>query len=162
MIFEKKMMPDLVFSSYRDVTPDVLSSLAPYEELDASDGVVSWYRALREAGVSVTLVSNNHRERAERFCARLGCPFHYDVKKPSVKYLLLSMEEMGSGKRDAVFLGDQLLTDALAAHRAGIRALIVPPIKDKKTLFFKAKRLIEKPYMKKYRKLHGGCDNDKT
>ena len=175
MLFEKKLMPDMTLGTYRDVTPELLralgakalicdvdNTLAPYEELDASDEVVAWHAALRDTGITVTLVSNNHRERAERFCRRLGCPFHHDVGKPSAKYLLLSMKEMGSTPRDTVFLGDQLLTDALAAHRAGMRALIVPPIKDKRSLFFRAKRLIERPYMKKYRKLHGGHDDDKT
>jgi hypothetical protein len=80
------------------------------------------------------------------------------VKKPSAKYLKLSMKEMESKKENTVFLGDQLLTDSLAAHRAGIRAVIVPPIKDKKSLFFKAKRLIERPYIKKYRR----TNNDET
>ena len=51
-------------------------------------------------------------------------------------------------------LGDQLLTDTLAAHRLGLISIIVPPIKDKTTLFFKSKRLIEKPFIKRYKNLH--------
>jgi len=33
-------------------------------------------------------------------------------------------------------------------------SIIVPPIKDKTSLFFKSKRLIEKPFIRRYKKLH--------
>ena len=171
MLFEKKLMPDYTFGSFRDVTPELLKSLgaravisdidntlAPYEDLDAPKEVVEWVKALSDAGISLTLVSNNKSGRVERFCKELSCRRYADVKKPSPKYLLLAMEDAGCGKNETVFLGDQLLTDALAAHRAGIRALIVPPIKDKRSLFFKFKRWVERPYMKKYRKLNGGVN----
>ena len=176
MIAEKLFLPDLMLSSYRELTPALLSelgvralisdidnTLAPYEELDASDEVVGWIGALKEAGVSVTLVSNNRRDRVERYNRRLLCNAYGNVKKPSVKYLVAAMEDMESTPEDTIFLGDQLLTDALAAHRAGMRAVIVPPIKDKRSLFFRFKRSIERPYIKKYNKLHGKeTENDKT
>ena len=60
------------------------------------------------------------------------------------------MAEYGASVEESVLLGDQLLTDAACAKRAGMYCIIVPPIKDKKTLFFRFKRLIEKPYMKKF------------
>lgn len=165
MLFEKKLMPDYTFDSFEGVTPEFLSSLgaralisdidntlAPYETLDAPERVIKWLKELRAAGIAVTLVSNNKSDRVVRFAEGTGCCAYADVKKPSPKYLLLAMKEMGTDENETVFLGDQLLTDALAAHRAGLRAVIVPPIKDKKSLFFKFKRLIERPYMKKYRR----------
>ena len=174
MILEKKLMPDYVFDSFRDVTPELLSSLgakavisdvdntlAPYEDLDPPKDVVDWINSLGAAGISLTLVSNNKSDRVDRFCKGLPCRYYANVKKPSPKYLLLSMKETGHGAEDTVFLGDQLLTDSLAAHRAGIRALIVPPIRDKKSLFFRLKRLIEKPYMKKFRRLNGNAEKDR-
>jgi len=43
----------------------------------------------------------------------------------------------------------------LSARNLGIKiALLVPPIKDKLTLFFRFKRLMEKPILRRYRKLH--------
>ncbi|MBR4896009.1 MAG: hypothetical protein IKZ41_06250 [Clostridia bacterium] len=51
---------------------------------------------------------------------------------------------------DSLLLGDKLLTDCAAGRRAGMRVIIVPPIKDKTTLFFRAKRWIERPYVRKY------------
>lgn len=166
MIFEKKLMPDHTFSVFSEVDADFLKSLGiralisdidntlvPYEILDPTEEIRRWVKELKDAGIRITFVSNNHSERVERFNLKLGCTAYADVRKPSPKFLIRAMSEMGSGTRDTLFLGDQLLTDALAAHRAGIKAVIVPPIKDKKSLFFKAKRLIEKPYMRKYMKM---------
>ena len=52
-------------------------------------------------------------------------------------------------------LGDQLLTDAYAGKHIGLRAIIVPPIHDKTNPFFKCKRLLERPFIRKYAKAHG-------
>lgn len=166
MIFEKQLMPDFLYGSFRDITPDLMkkigkkalisdidNTLVPYEVLDATDEIVSWVNALRESGIAVTFVSNNQPERVKRFNEKLSCLAFADVHKPSVKYLLRSAEITGVPPKDSLFLGDQLLTDALAAHRCGMKAAIVPPIKDKTSLFFKIKRLIERPYIKKYNRL---------
>ena len=64
------------------------------------------------------------------------------------------MEEMGVEPSVTAGLGDQLLTDTLAVHNLDMISIIVPPIKDKTTLFFKFKRWLERPYIKRYHKLH--------
>ena len=66
--------------------------------------------------------------------------------------LLTAMEKMGSTPENTAAIGDQLLTDALGAHRLGMPAFIVPPIKDKTTTFYKIKRFIEKPYIRAYKR----------
>ncbi len=167
LLFEKTLMPDYVLASFRDVTPDFMkrigakalisdidNTLVPYEIAEATDEIIAWVGSLREAKIPVTFVSNNKSDRVERFNQRLNCTAFADVHKPSVKYIMKSCEITGIAPRDTLFLGDQLLTDAWAARRCGMKAAIVPPIKDKKTLFFKIKRLIEKPYMKKFARLH--------
>ena len=57
---------------------------------------------------------------------------------------------MGTDKSNTIHMGDQVFTDVWAAHNAGIKAILVPPIKDKTDLFTKLKRLLEKPFLKKY------------
>ena len=91
----------------------------------------------------------------ELFNRTLGLDAYPDSGKPKGKTLRIAMGKMGSDETNTAVLGDQLLTDALAGHLLGLPALIVPPIKDKTTLFFRFKRWLEKPYIKKYRKKHG-------
>ena len=160
--------PDYMFGSYFEVTPDFLQSLgikavlsdidntlAPYEQPDPDEKHKEWVEGLRAAGISVALVSNNHAERVERFNRELNLHAYPDSGKPKGRTLRIAMEKMGVDESCTAVLGDQLLTDALAGHLLGLPALIVPPIKDKTTLFFRFKRWLEKPYIKKYRKKHG-------
>ncbi|MBE6562509.1 MAG: HAD-IIIA family hydrolase [Ruminococcaceae bacterium] len=168
MLFEKTLMPDFFFGAFGEVTveflisngfsaviSDIDNTLVPYEIHSPTEEVKKWLSSLEAAGISVAFVSNNHEDRVTEFNRDLSCPAYWDVKKPSAKYLHIAMKALGSDPENTLFLGDQLLTDAWAAHNAGLKAAIVPPIRDKKNLFFKTKRLIEKPYIKKFLKLKG-------
>ena len=166
------LTPDAMFEKFDDITPEFLLShgitallididntLAPYEQPTPDERIKNYFNSLSSAGIKAALISNNNLERVELFNRELGLLAFADSKKPAKKTLLLAMEKMGSTKENTAAIGDQLLTDALGAHRLGIPAFIVPPIKDKKNLFFRFKRLLEKPYVKKYRRLHPSESN---
>ncbi len=160
------LTPEYVFSTYIDVTPEFLTSLgikallididntlAPYEQDLPDENTIAWFEALKQAGISSALISNNHPPRVELFNSLLGLPAYPDSGKPGSKYLLEAMKEMGSTPENTAGLGDQLLTDTLAVHKLDMISIIVPPINDKKTLFFRFKRLLERPFMRRYRKM---------
>ncbi|MBQ9162714.1 MAG: YqeG family HAD IIIA-type phosphatase [Clostridia bacterium] len=165
---KKILMPDYMFEKYDDITPDFLenigvraliididNTLAPYEQAEPDERLFAWVRAMREHGIGMTLMSNNDRERVELFNRELKLPAYYKSGKPLGKNLKRAMTDMGSDKTDTAVLGDQLLTDALAGNLLGLRAIIVPPIKDKTSLFFRFKRLCERPTVKKFKKRNG-------
>lgn len=162
MIFEKYLLPDRLFDSFRDVTPELLSqmgvrlimcdvdnTLVTYDDPEPTPEVLRWIESLRAAGISLAFISNNDEARLARFNRELGFVAYSKAGKPSTKKYAAAAEALGADRRECAVLGDQLLTDAWAAHRFGVPALIVPPIKDKTSLFFRFKRLIERPYMKK-------------
>jgi len=91
----------------------------------------------------------------ELFNRSLGLPAYPDSGKPSSRSLLAAMAEMGVSPQETAGLGDQLLTDTLAVHRLDMISIIVPPIKDKTNLFFRFKRLCERPFIRKYARTHG-------
>ena len=161
------LTPDYMFNTFDEITPEFLSSigikallididntLAPYEQPEPDEKTINWFASLGRAGISASLISNNHPPRVELFNQRLGLDAYADSGKPKSETLIKAMKKMGSDESNTAVLGDQLLTDALGGHRLGLVALIVPPIKDKTTPFFKFKRWIEKPYIKKYRRSH--------
>ena len=109
-------------------------------------------------GILAALVSNNHAPRVETFNASLGLPAYADSRKPFKKNMLRAMQALGVTPRETAVLGDQLLTDAYAGLRLGMPALIVPPIRDKTTPFFRFKRLCERPFIRRYARQHGWQD----
>lgn len=167
MIFEKYLIPDEMADRFECVTPehllslgkkfiicDIDNTLATYDDPTPPENVVTWCRNMNEKGVTVAFVSNNHEERVALFNKNFGYVAYSDSHKPGTKKLKMAMRDLGATVENAALLGDQLLTDAAAAKTAGLYCIIVPPIRDKKNLFFRFKRWIEIPYVKKYRKMH--------
>lgn len=162
------MMPDYMFRTYEEVTPafleslgvravlaDIDNTLAPYEQAEPDDRIRNWIGSLRAAGISIAFVSNNQRERVELFNRTLGVPAYWKSGKPRARTLYRAMEALGTDRAHTVMLGDQLLTDCLAGKRIGLRAIILPPIRDKRNLFFRFKRWCEKPFIRRFKKQHG-------
>ena len=161
------LSPDYMFRTYREVTPDFLHSigirallmdidntLAPYEQPDPDEYNKEWLAAMQEAGIGLAFISNNNQERVERFNQTLGLPAYWKSGKPFRRSLDDAMTKLNVTAEQTAILGDQLLTDALAGKHIGLRAIIVPPIKDKTSAFFRFKRWCEKPFIRKYKKQH--------
>ncbi len=160
------LTPDAMFEKFDEITPEFLreqnisallididNTLAPYEQPLPDERIKNWFASLAAAGIRSSLVSNNNKERVELFNRELNLPAFPDCKKPFSKNLLFAIKIMEADTEHTAAIGDQLLTDALGAHRLGMKAFIVPPIKDKKNLFFRFKRMLEKPYIRKYKRL---------
>lgn len=91
------LTPDWVFDDYRAVTPDFLHArgvrllltdldftLAPKSVKDPDDAVRAWLAALKDAGVTVMILSNNRNPlRVRRYCATLGIDFvgHASIRR---------------------------------------------------------------------------------
>ena len=162
------LMPDYMFRTFDEITPaflqslgirailaDIDNTLAPYEQPEPDDRIKNWIASLAAAGIAIAFVSNNDRERVELFNRTLGVPAYWKSGKPFKKNLIKAMNDLGGTRETTVMLGDQLLTDALAGHNLGVKCLIVPPIRDKKNAFFRFKRWLEKPVIRKYKKKNG-------
>ena len=160
-----KFVPEYYFKTFNEASADFLTSigvkgivldvdntLEPYENPLPGDHVKEWLAELKEQGISAAIVSNNGGERINLFNSELGLPVYYKAKKPFKKNVLNAMKDMGTDKSNTILMGDQVFTDVWAAHNTGIRAILVPPIKDKTDVFTKFKRLLEKPILKKYKK----------
>jgi len=139
----------------KGVLLDIDNTLVTYDDPEPTESVLSWFNSLVEKGIKIAFISNNSKERVELFNKDLGYYAEGDAKKPSVKGYYRAMEKMGIKKSECAVIGDQVFTDMWAANRAGMYGILVDPIKDKKTLFFRAKRLLEKPIVAKYKKEHG-------
>ena len=159
------LVPDFRFDKFSDVTLeffinqgvkgvilDIDNTLEPYENPMPSPAVVEWLFILNNNGIKTAFVSNNNKDRVNTFNSELKIPAFPKAKKPFSKNLKRAMLEMGSDKSNTVIMGDQVFTDVLAGRMAGIKTILVPPIKDKRDIFTRFKRLLEKPILRKYDK----------
>ena len=160
--------PTYMFAHFYDVTPqfleehgirglliDIDNTLAPYEQPDPDDRIRAWFDDLSSHGIKAALVSNNHADRVERFNSTLGLIAYHESGKPSKKALIRAMDALGVTREETAMMGDQLLTDSLGGKITGIPTIIVPPIRDKKSSFFRFKRWLERPVVKRFKKRNG-------
>ena len=165
MLFERTLMPDEMYDRFDMITPEHLKSLgikyifsdidntlATYDDPTPPENVLRWLDLMEDNGIKVAFVSNNKEERVALFNRDLKYVAYSKAKKPLTGKLKRAMRDLGAEKGNSLLLGDQLLTDAAAGNRAGMYVIIVPPIKDVLTPFFRFKRRIEMPYIEKFKK----------
>ena len=163
----KKLQPDALFSSFEEITPayltsrgikllftDVDNTLAPYEVPEPNEKIRAWLSSMKSAGIRVVFISNNKSPRLDLFNASLGLDAYPNAKKPCGGVLRRAAKDAEIPLSACAVLGDQIFTDIWAGKRLGMLSLMVPPIKDKTTLFFKTKRRLERPILKKFAKAH--------
>ncbi len=161
------LVPEYRFNSFRDVTAefllsigaraillDVDNTLEPYEHPTPTKDVTEWLDTLNRAGIKTAILSNNNQARVDLFNKEIGMPAISRAAKPFAFNLRRMMKLLGTDTTNTVFMGDQILTDVWAAHNAGIRAILVSPINDKKDHFTRFKRILEGPIQRKYDKIH--------
>jgi len=165
-MIDRYLLPDRMFSGYNEITPELLASLGAealvcdidntlvtYDDPEPTEELYAWFDRMAAAGVKIAFVSNNNAARVEGFNRSLGYIAFADAGKPSAARIRTAMEQMGVTPDKTMMLGDQIFTDVLAGRLAGLRCLLVPPIKDKKSLLFRFKRALEKPLLRRYRHL---------
>ncbi len=107
---------------------------------------------LKKEGVRVAFASNNEEQRVMTFANDAGHPAVFNALKPFGWGVKKAMKKIEAPAKECAMLGDQLLTDCLAARHVGMRMILVQPIKDKNSLLFKIKRSCERHILKRYLK----------
>lgn len=133
---------------------DIDNTLAPYEQPLPDARLCKWLQELAEKGISVAFLSNNHAERVTLFNERLGLPCRYDAHKPLPKQARRLFQSLGGTKETTALMGDQIFTDVCCARLCGIRAILVPPIWDKRDRLTRLKRKMERGILRRFYKKH--------
>ncbi len=114
---------------YRGVIFDVDNTLVPHNA-PADDRAKKLFKELHDIGFEALLLSNNKEPRVKTFKEAVTyCSYIYKAGKPGVKGYQKAMEQMGTDETNTIFVGDQILTDIWGANRAGIRSVMVKPVK---------------------------------
>ena len=154
------LVPRRLVAAYKEVTPAYLKeqgvtlllcdldfTLAPKHVRRPDQALRDWMAALAAEGITVMIVSNNRSgSRVTEFCANLGISYQGHAKKPSVKGLKAAMARAGTDPKHTAMLGDKLLTDVLAANRAGVLALMTEPAGGAVTPWQKVLHALQAPF----------------
>lgn len=83
------------------------------------------FRRIQGIGLKTILLSNNDRERTERFIKNIDTPYICDADKPEPGNYLKAVKLLGIKKEEAVVVGDQIFTDILGANRSKLASILV-------------------------------------
>lgn len=135
---------DLLLAGYDNVLLDIDNTLRSRETGEIPRDAGIWLGQARDAGVRFCLLSNNWHDDVFDFAKELDLPIVAKACKPLPLGYVRAMHELGSNKSDTVAIGDQMLTDVVGAHLAGIAAYMVMPLVDVDLKHTVALRVIER------------------
>lgn len=164
----KAFIPDFIFGKTINITPEFLkkqgiknlildidNTLTTHGNPIPAKGIEDWMLLMRQNGIKMVVASNNHQKRVGAFAKKIGLEFIHFSAKPSPLGLWRAMRKIGATRRDTAMVGDQIFTDILGAHIAGVKAILVIAILEEKGIGFKLKRNFEKKYIDRYVKTKG-------
>lgn len=154
--------PDRYFSriSYIDVSFDIVRRGFECVLLDVDNTVLTrdtrsvprdvslWLSRLQSAGVSVCFLSNNFHNDVLIMARELNISIVSKALKPLPFGYMCACKLMGSSKDRTLMIGDQLSTDILGAHLAGLTAYMVCPLVTEDLKHTRVLRVFENAFLK--------------
>ena len=107
---------------------DADNTLAPWRGAVPDPAAARWVESAKAAGFRLCIASNSDAERLRPLEEALGIPAFPRAGKPLPSGLRRIAQEMGAAPGACALIGDQLLTDMLAARLAGMRAVLLEPL----------------------------------
>ncbi len=152
---------DLLRHGIRAVLVDLDNTLIAWNNPDGTPEVRAWLDEMTIADISVVVVSNNKHSRVERAVARFGVDFVSRAMKPFTRGIDIAIERYGFDKDEVIMVGDQLMTDIRAAHRAGIQSVLVKPLVTSDAWNTKINRWRERRVLAKLEEQYGKLEYQK-
>lgn len=154
---------DIALQSILDLTPEILkeneirgllldldNTLTTHDNPRPADGVLDWIALMKETGIKMVIVSNNHYDRVKPFAEMLGLEFVCEGKKPLSDGFNRAQKLMNIPFKNLAVVGDQIYTDVLGANlKRDVKCVYVFPIEHEKKGFLAFKRKIEGPFLPK-------------
>ena len=109
---------------FRGIIFDIDNTLVPHGDSSTLE-IDDLFRRIQGIGLKTILLSNNDRERTERFIKNIDTPYICDADKPEPGNYLKAVKLLGIKKEEAVVVGDQIFTDILGANRSKLASILV-------------------------------------
>lgn len=128
---------------------DIDNTIIPYKTTKIDRKTLKLFKDLKK-DFNVFLFSNSGRKRVSKISKGLGIDAYYRSMKPLRRSYKKILNIFDGNK--CIFIGDQLMTDVRGAKKNNLKVIFVDRLKNNEPLSTKFWRLIEKQYLKKYKK----------
>lgn len=133
---------------------DLDNTLDSYKAIHAKENSINYIKSLRSEGIEPVIISNNMGKRVRSFALDCNVAYVANARKPFSRKLKAEISKRNLSACDVMLVGDQMMTDVLAAHGAKIRVLLTEKIVKEDQFTTHINRLFDKP-IRRYHQKHG-------
>ena len=166
-------MPDYIFNSIMEITPEFLKSIGVKGLLCDCDNTIAydnrkellpdsekWVKLMQDNGIKVCLMSNGFLVRIIPVIRKIkfDC-WNTRSHKPYARGFKKCIKKLGLDKSEVAMLGDQMKTDMVGGNNYDIPTLYLMPYAFETNPFYKdifrKRRAIERKYFKLFNEQNG-------
>ncbi len=139
---------DLCDAGFENVLLDIDNTILSRDTNAVPRDVGLWLAQARDAGIVFCFLSNNWHKNVHELAAELELPIVAKAMKPCPAAFFMALRTIGAKRSNTVMIGDQLMTDVLGAHLAGIKAYLIAPLVEQDLPHTLMLRTIERAVMR--------------
>lgn len=163
----KRLLPTYYTSSIYDIDPsfyrkigvkvilsDLDNTLDTVKTKQPSERAIELVKKLKQEGFEVYIVSNNSSTRVQTYAKLLSIGVASFMRKPLSGPLKGFLKEKGIDPKEAILIGDQLLTDVGAGNGAGVKTILCHPLSKIDPPWTRLNRILERKMRIKMNRKH--------
>ena len=131
---------------------DLDNTLDSYRATEPQERTIVLIKKLRDAGINPVIISNNRARRVCIYADKLGVEYLASARKPFSKKIKAEIARRGLTNNEVMLVGDQMMTDVLAAHGAKIRVVLTEKVVKEDQWTTHINRLMDRPIRRYHRR----------
>lgn len=143
---------DLKKIGVKSVFSDLDNTLVAWNNKDSNQKLREWLSDLKSSGIQVVIISNNTNQRVSRVADDLNVEYQAWSLKPLPRGIKSTIKKYNLQKNQVIMLGDQIMTDVIAANLSGVRSILVKPLVDDDGFQTVINRFFERIILKRLKK----------
>jgi len=140
---------------------DLDNTLDSFKAFHPKQRTIDYLKSIKEEGIEPVIVSNNKGKRVSSFANDCNVKYVSSARKPFGTRIREQMTRYGLKENEVMLVGDQMMTDVLAAKNAGIRVVLTEKIVKEDQWTTHINRLIDRP-IRKYHSKRGNLKDWRT
>ena len=137
---------------------DLDNTLDSYKAKVPQERTINLVNNLKEKGIEPVIISNNKPHRVCGYADALGVSFLASARKPFSKKIKAELAKRNLKPEEVMLVGDQLMTDVLAARGAKIRVVLTEKVVKEDQWTTHINRLMDRPIRRYHRKRNNLID----
>ncbi len=137
---------------------DLDNTLDSYKARVPQERTLELVKRIKEAGINPVIISNNKAKRVSGYANLLGVEFLSSAHKPFSRRIKKEIARRGLTNEDVMLVGDQMMTDVLAAHGAKIKVVLTEKVVKEDQWTTHINRIFDRPIRKYHRKRNNLVD----